>query len=229
MPSSANFGWHDYWRMLLCGRPWLPFCYFVEAHAFDLRRGTDTHTRLLKNDYGAEPAGFDDGTFYMASWTSEVDKNFGVVRALLGDKFDSYTFVDVGCGKGKVVLRWTELCAHAGCTQHVAGFDYHAPLIETARKNHTRLFGSTGHLTVDAAERFDFGRHGSRVICYLYNPFGPVIMRRFLARLRHLEVVLVYNHPVEDETVRDMGFAAVHRHDNGCAHAHTIVYVNSRA
>lgn len=228
MSSKTSFGWRDYWRMLTCGRPWLPFRYFTDVHAFDLCRGTDTHTRLVKDEYGAAPPGFEDGVLYMASWTSEIDRIFGRVRDLLGDDFESYSFVDVGCGKGKVVLRWTELCARVKCKQHIAGFDYHEPLISIARSNYALLFGKSGHLTTETAERYDFGRDGQRVICYLFNPFGPTLMRRFLARLRHLDVLLVYNNPVEDDTVRDMGFVAVSASDRGCPNARTIIYTNRR-
>lgn len=225
---TPAFGWRDYWRMLTSGRPWLPFRYFREAHAFDLRRGTDTHARLRKEDFGAEPPGFAEGTFYMASWTSEIDWAFRETRALLGADFDSFAFVDVGCGKGKAVLRWTELCARAGSAQRITGFDYHAPLVDIARRNHEKLFGVPGRLTADGAETFDFAPLGDRVLCYLYNPFGTGLMRRFLGRLRHLDVVLVYNHPVEDATLRELGFVACHTKDGGCPNACTTIYANRR-
>ena len=58
--------------------------------------------------FGAEPPGFAEGTFYMASWTSEIDWAFRETRTLLGEDFDAFAFVDVGCGKGKAVLRWLD-------------------------------------------------------------------------------------------------------------------------
>jgi SAM-dependent methyltransferase len=222
---TPAFGWRDYWRMLTSGRPWLPFRYFREAHAFDLLRGTDTHVRLRKEDFGAEPPGFAEGTFYMASWTSEIDWAYEGTRALLGAEFDAFTFVDVGCGKGKAVLRWTELCARDGSPQSIAGFDYHEPLVAIARRNHEKLFGAPGRLTTDDAEGFDVTPLGGRVLCYLYNPFGPDLMRRFLRRLRGLDVVLIYNHPAEDATLREEGFIVVRKQDGGCPNAHTVIYV----
>jgi SAM-dependent methyltransferase len=225
---TPAFGWRDYWRMLTSGRPWLPWRYFREAHAFDLRRGTDTHVRVPKEDFGAEPAGFAEGTFYMASWTSEIDWAFRETRALLGPEFDRFAFVDVGCGKGKAVLRWTELCARAGSAQRIAGFDYHEPLVAIARRNHAKRFGAPGLITTADAERFDFAPLGGRVLCYLYNPFGPGLMRRFLERLRGLDVVLIYNNPAEDATLRAQGFVACRIKDGGCPNAHTIIYANLR-
>lgn len=225
---TPAFGWRDYWRMLTSGRPWLPFRYFREAHAFDLRRGTDTHVRVRKEDFGAEPPGFADGTFYMASWTSEIDWAHSETRALLGAEFDSFTFVDVGCGKGKAVLRWTELCAHDGSAQRIAGFDYHEPLVATARRNHAKLFGTPGRLSVAGAEDYDFGPPGGRVLCYLYNPFGPELMRRFLARLRDLDVVLIYNHPAEDATLVAAGYVPVRARRGDCPNACTTIYARGR-
>jgi len=225
---TPAFGWRDYWRMLTSGRPWLPFRYFREAHAFDLRRGTDTHVRLRKEDFGAEPPGFAEGTFYMASWTGEVDWAFRETRALLGAEFDAFAFVDVGCGKGKAVLRWTELCAGARSAQRIAGFDYHAPLVDIARRNHEKLFGVPGRLTADGAETFDFAPLGDRVLCYLYNPFGPDLMRRFLARLRDRDVVLIYNNPAEEATLLAEGFAPLRVRRGDCPNACTTIYANRR-
>ena len=221
---TPAFGWRDYWRMLTSGRPWLPYRYFREAHAFDLRRGTDTHVRVRKEDFGAEPRGFADGTFYMASWTSEIDWAFRAARARLGAEFDRFAFVDVGCGKGKVVLRWTELCAQAGSAQAIAGFDYHEPLVATARRNHAKLFGTPGRLTVAGADDYDFGPPGGRVLCYLYNPFGAALMKRFLERLQAYDVVLIYNHPAEDATLRQLGYVVLTLKDGGCPNARTTLY-----
>ena len=225
---TPSFGWRDYWRMLTSGRPGLPWRYFREAHAFDLRRGTDTHMRLRKEDFGAEPAGFADGTFYMASWTSEIDWAFRETRALLGPEFDDFAFVDVGCGKGKAVIRWTELRGRAGSAQRIFGFDYHEPLVAIARRNHAKLFGSPGLITTDGAETFGLAPLGDRVLCYLYNPFGAALMRRFLGRLRDLDVVIVYNNPAEDATLRELGYVALRIKRGDCPNAHTVVYANRR-
>ena len=225
---TPAFGWRDYWRMLTSGRPWLPWRYFREAHAFDVRRGTDTHVRLRKEDFGAEPAGFAEGTYYMASWTSEIDWAFRETRALLGPEFDAFAFVDVGCGKGKAVLRWTELCARAGSAQRICGFDYHAPLVAIARRNHARCFRSPGLITTDGAETFDFAPLGGRVLCFLYNPFGAALMRRFLGRLRDLDVVIIYNNPTEDAVLRELGYVALRTKHGDCPNARTTIYANRR-
>jgi SAM-dependent methyltransferase len=225
---TPAFGWRDYWRMLTSGRPWLPFRYFREAHAFDLLRGTDTHVRLRKEDFGAEPQGFAEGTFYMASWTNEVDWAFRETRALLGAEFDSFAFVDVGCGKGKAVLRWTELCARDGSAQRIAGFDYHGPLVAIARRNHEKLFGLPGRLSTDGAEDFELTPLGGRLLCYLYNPFGADLMRRFLARLRDLDVVIIYNNPAEDAVLRELGYVALRTKRGDCPNACTTIYARGR-
>ena len=83
-------------------------------------------------------------------------------------------------------------------------------------------------ITTAGAETFDFAPLGGRVLCYLYNPFGPGLMRRFLERLRDLDVVLIYNNPSEDATLRELGFVACVAKDGGCPNAHTVVYANRR-
>jgi hypothetical protein len=41
-------------------------------------------------------------------------------------------------------------------------------------------------------------------------------------------VVLIYNHPAEDATLRELGFVALRIKDGGCPNAHTVIYANRR-
>ena len=58
--------------------------------------------------------------------------------------------------------------------------------------------------------------------------FGAGLMRRFLTRLRELDVVLIYNHPAEEATLRELGYVALSTKRGDCPNAHTVIYANRR-
>lgn len=227
--ASAPFGWRDYVRMLSAGHIRLPLKYFCACHWFDLRYGTDTHRRLLKEDYAEQPTGFAEATYYQAAWTSEIDDAFNFLRAQLGPDFSRFTFVDIGCGKGKVVLRWTQLCQKHGLPAAAHGFDYYAPLVTIARRNHEKLWGTPGSLWVDNAATVDFAAYGPRLICFLYNPFGPALLSRMLAQLGGLDVILVYNNPTAHQEVLAAGFSLLRVKQGKWRSDSTHIYANRRS
>jgi hypothetical protein len=77
-PSPDTIG---QWGYLDQTKTWgirLPYYHFTQAHLFDLLHGTDTRLAVLKNSYTETPAGFENGTFYTPSWTSEIKASYGI-------------------------------------------------------------------------------------------------------------------------------------------------------
>lgn len=205
-----TFGLADYWRMLKARGPRLPIAYFLEAHLFDLRHGVDTHRWLPKDEFEETPENFEHGVLYMVSWTSAVRRAFRFVRARLGARFEGYAFLDIGCGKGKVVLAWTRECRRAGLSQAIHGLDYYAPFVELARANHRRMFGSEGSFVCGDATKLQPGRFGKKLIVYLYNPFDRPILEAVLDRLAGTDTIVVYNNPLHADALTAKGWALVH-------------------
>lgn len=111
----------------------------------------------------------------------------------------SGTFVDIGCGKGRVLM----LAAERGFPR-VTGVDYSATLCNIARANLERVrirtglrFEATIHNLDAAAYAF---QPGDRVV-YLYNPFDAVVLRPVIdnlcASLRQhpRDLWLIYHRP----------------------------------
>jgi len=209
MNPPPRFGISDYARMLLKRGPRLPIHYFLNAHLFDLRHGTETHTWLPKSGFDNAPGNLAHGVLYMASWTSEVRWSFARLRAIAG--FERYTLLDIGCGKGKAVLEWTRLLRQHGIAQRVVGLDYYGPLLAIARNNHRIMFASEGEFLLADATTLDYDQFGNHLILYLYNPFDRKILGDVLARLpRGGDVIVIYNNPVEAGTVLAAGFSVMH-------------------
>jgi SAM-dependent methyltransferase len=222
--NVEDIGIADYWRMFKAKGIRLPVTYFMETQFFDLRHGTDTHRWLPKNAYDHQPKNFDHGVLYMCSWTSEIKAVFNATNAMLGPEFQEYSFVDVGCGKGKVILCWESLLRQRGITQQLVGIDYYGPLIEVAKKNQ-RALGLREQdffMQADAAE-VAYERFGYKLIIYLYNPFDDSILRRVLQRLEKVDPVIVYNNPVHEHEICDAGYEVVWEKRGWHPNAQTLI------
>jgi len=131
---KVPFGITDYFRMYKSKGIKLPIYYFFQAHLFDLIHGVDTHKWLPKQYEDKNKVyASSHNHIYMASWTCEIKRVFNRLHRILGKHFEDYTFIDIGCGKGKVGVVWTKCCIKLGITQKIIGIDINQDLIEIAR------------------------------------------------------------------------------------------------
>ena len=113
---------------------------------------------------------------------SDPDGFRSLVEALPVDLKD-YVFVDLGSGKGRVLLLASEYPF-----RRVVGVEFAQELNEIAERNlalydsaRRRRCGDVRTVTADAA---DYPLPEEPVVLYLYNPFAPEILRRHLERNR---------------------------------------------
>ena len=115
----------------------------------------------------------------------------GVHNALkaIAEDFGEFTFVDLGCGKGRVLL----VAADYGFKQLI-GVEFAPQLAEIARSNCREL--SRVRIEVEDASSFRFP--AGKLVVYLFNPFGEPVMRPVIKNLlSHRETVWVaYYNPV---------------------------------
>ena len=166
--------------------------HFLNSHLFDIVHGTDTHMIVPKDDYLTRPSNFSHGTYYQSSWTSEIARNFKACLELLGDRFADYRFIDIGCGKGKVVL--------------------YKPLIDIARLNQAIMFRENGAFVYGDVLEFDFRNYGDKLIVNLFNPFGVDILNDLLKSLQGVDHIIVYNYPVYKDLLLHRGYRIVYSH-----------------
>ncbi len=205
----------------------LKLALFLQTYLFDLRYGTDTHVVIPKEEYAERPSAFDRGTPYHASWTFEIKKSFALVRDKLGSDLSSYTFVDLGCGKGKAVLVWKLLLARHGVRQDMIGIDYSESLIQVARANYRKIFREEGPFVVADAVTFNYAALSDKIMIYMFNPFDEIILQRVLDSLKGLKTVLIYFNADHEALVARNGWTEVHRRKGFWGFNRSIIYVRN--
>ena len=224
--NSVPFSFINYWRMYKTKGIKLPLYYFFQAHLFDLINGTDTHKWLPKKYIENEVANFEHVGIYLASWTSEVKKIFKKLNYILGSDFEKYTFIDIGCGKGKVGIIWNILCKNYCKKQSIFGVDLLEELIVIAENNHLKILGSKGKYLAQDVTKINPTEFGNKFILYLYNPFDDFILGKMLEKFEKYETLIVYNNPVYSDFLLGNGYSILFEHNGFHGNLHTIGFTN---
>jgi predicted RNA methylase len=93
----------------------------------------------------------------------------------LAENFSDFTFIDLGCGKGRALL----LAKEFGFSQ-IVGIEFAPELAAVARKN-CRQVGLQATVLSQDAVQFPFPP--GNLVVYLYNPFGPTVLNPVLDHL----------------------------------------------
>ena len=154
---------------------------------FDLRYGIDTSRiePLWRLSIDSKNARF--GFRYEA--TSEDE--FTEALAMIPRPLEQFTFIDLGCGKGRTLVMAAQM--HF---DEVIGVEFAKELVETARRNLEILALSGTLIHQDAAE---FAFPDQNLVVYMYNPFGNEVMIKVLHNLRaslSRVVYIIYKVPV---------------------------------
>jgi SAM-dependent methyltransferase len=138
--------------------------------AFDRRWGTDTCGLVNLSDVSVDRARARAGVRYQASDGSALAHG---VRALGVDP-GGWSFVDLGCGKGRIVM----LAAAMGFAR-TFGVEFAPELAGIARANCATFVARGG---AERAPKIVLGDAGAfapapgPLLLYLYNPFGPPVI-----------------------------------------------------
>lgn len=107
-----------------------------------------------------------------------------------------YDFVDIGCGKGRVVF-----VAESEGYQHITGIELDEELIKEATNNLKQylLKSKASEITFIHANALTYGYKDRATVYFLFNPFNEEILRRVLDRICQLtssETWFVYMNPL---------------------------------
>ena len=176
---------------------------FVETDAaegddFDAQYGVDTRGEIAQADLDVAGPNWVHGSAYVPS--SVID--FGQVLADLDLDLERTSFVDLGSGKGRVLVM-----AAALPFQQVVGVEFSASLAETARDNLRRYSGPRActNLSVVTADVTGYALPNGPLVVFMYHPFDETIMARVEQRVSEAardasrRVVVVYFKPVHRE------------------------------
>ena len=115
----------------------------------------------------------------------------------------SDTFVDVGCGKGRVLC-----CAARYGVERVDGVDFDASFCDAARVNAQRMKGRRAPISVltGTADKFDYS---DTTVLFFFNPFGAATMAPLLEQIasqatRSLRIA--YGQPTADEVFKQQSW-----------------------
>lgn len=122
-----------------------------------------------------------------------------MLRVLRIDDYQTWTFIDLGSGKGRVLL-----LAAAFPFQRIIGVEFSDELNATARDNISNYRGNLRCRNIDTvcADAAEWQFPDGKMVVYLYNPFDMQIMARVLDNLESSlrahprDAYLVYVTPV---------------------------------
>lgn len=176
------------------------------AHPFDLRYGVDTSGLI----WGERLRSGQQAEYWATGYYGISPSVFWQAIDRLALDWPRYTFVDVGCGKGRALM-----LALRYPFRRVVGVELSPGLANVANGNLQR-FRAEWRLDIPAqatagdATLFDLPTGG--LVLYLYHPFAAPVMRQFLTHLRRSieaeprEVYLLYMNPEMDELLRESSF-----------------------
>lgn len=133
----------------------------------------------------------------------------------IAEQARGYTFIDIGCGKGRVLMTAAERPF-----ARVIGIEHNPELAEVARANlrhHFRQRDPAHRPTVICAGALTWPLPPTPLVLYLFAPFDPNVMDEFLARVtashreRPRPMILVFYNTRAYEGVFRMHLSGWHR------------------
>jgi SAM-dependent methyltransferase len=145
----------------------------LRQDSFDAKFGTDTERSEVLVHLSIQSPNYVHGMRYEASSADTCERTI----ASLEIEFPRFTFVDLGCGKGRPLI----IAAQHGFLK-VVGVEFARELVERCHENiaKTRI-GNAEVLHLDVCDyRFPL----TPLVVYMFNPFDAKIMARVLQNLR---------------------------------------------
>ena len=145
----------------------------VREDSFDGKFGTDTERPEVLVHLSIQSPNYVHGMRYEASSAETCERTI----ASLEIEYPKFTFVDLGCGKGRPLI----IAARYGFLK-IVGVEFARELVEACRKNIARTGISNAEvLHLDVC---DYRFPPTSLVVYMFNPFDARIMARVLENLR---------------------------------------------
>jgi len=197
---SGVFGKIAHWRGHRAAQP-----------RIDAEYGTDTLSWVQVKDMSASGPNIAYATEYGPSPVFDSER---ILRQLPLD-FSEHVFVDLGCGKGLMLI----LAARLGFNR-IIGVEFGKVLHEIALVNldkFRRGDRNTPAIEVVLGDAAEFELPAAPLVIYLYHPFGPEVICKVLANLRASLIAaprscwIVYVNPVHHHVFEECDFLRTHK------------------
>jgi hypothetical protein len=186
-----------FWRATIAAR---------QGRAFDRRHGTDTVERLpvaAMRDVPIDLARH--AVHYEPSALPKLQRALRVVVRTLGARLPEFSFVDIGSGKGLVVM-----LASRHPFRLVLGVEMAPELHAIAERNlaRYRIGGRSAPSRVVQGDALRVELPPGNLVVYLYNPFDAAVLEPFVDRLADVaadgrELLIVYVNPQHAHLLED--------------------------
>lgn len=153
----------------------------VAIDEFDLRHGTDTAGVVPLWKCRLESANARFGIKYQ---TLDEATLVETISATCRNPSD-FTFVDMGCGKGKALLIATSMGF-----RNIVGVEFVPSLADTARRNLSKL--AVPNATVVQGDASDYSFSDDDLVLYFFNPFSQEVMEKVVENLKKSSARNVY-------------------------------------
>jgi SAM-dependent methyltransferase len=143
-------------------------------HPFDLRHGTDTGGYVLSTSLDSASLATAYSNVYFAISPSSLAQ---AISALPGP-LDKFTFLDLGCGKGRALMVAAEFPLH-----RILGVEISSELCAIAQANVDRNPDWAARISILNQDAATVTYPDTPLVIFLYHPFFAPILRRVLANL----------------------------------------------
>jgi SAM-dependent methyltransferase len=148
---------------------------FFDAR-FDQRFGIATVGETNLDDLAIDSPNKHFGLPYVATPVA----TFRHMMSYLPRHLDRFTFIDLGCGKGRMLAAATEYGF-----RRIIGIDFSAELCAIAEQNMAAVRDRTeADIEIVNADAADFQIPNEDCVIYLYSPFGPPVLERVADNIR---------------------------------------------
>jgi SAM-dependent methyltransferase len=161
-------------------RSWLSGSQPVSAQAAEFDAANDVETEAVVTVDALDP-GQSATTANASNYQATSPQVFQQMMDELSDDLASYVFIDVGSGKGRTLLLATRYPFH-----EILGIEYFQDLHNVAVQNLARFVERTqfaNRIESIHADGSTFEFPNRNLVCFLANPFGGPVLRRFLDNL----------------------------------------------
>ncbi len=184
----------------------------AEEAAFDARRGVRTSARIEPDTLNVIGPHRASAVRYQPISEGSFHSVLAALTHVLNSALPLYSFVDLGCGMGKVLLLASE---HP--FRQVIGVEYAPDLAAICEKNIREDRAApdrrAGSVTVAVGDAAEFAFPEGPLVVFLFNPFGtPVlasVLKNLCNRSRADETFVVYHNAEHARLVQEAGFVEV--------------------
>lgn len=177
MPASVGGGWKSWAKSHVLPRPVLQKINDGRCCAWDFIHGVDTSGQIPLS-------GLDFSSKNKTAGLEYQSHHPALIRAALMGltiKHEDYTFVDIGCGKGRVLLIASEFPF-----RRIIGLEFAPPLAEIARQNlRSYRYGRQrcAQIEVITGDAMEYDLEPEPLLLYFFSPFSPAILDQIVQRI----------------------------------------------